>query len=258
MAIFFYSIFTLSLIASASACDRCLHQTKAVLFTNASALSYGACGYGSSATSFYNGHLAAAVPSIFKLGSGCGACFQVRCMDGKLCSKAGTEVIVTDVNNKNTQTELVLSSRALMAMANKGMEQNILKLGTANVEYKRVPCNYNGKNLGVRVEETSHKPGQYLAIKFLYQGGQTEIVAVDVAKVGSTSWGFLHRKSGAIWETSRVPAGALQFRMVVTSGYDRKTIWAKTVLPADWNVGVVYDSGVQIDDIAEEGCGRCD
>nr|GEW05315.1 expansin-like A1 [Tanacetum cinerariifolium] len=76
MAIFFYSIFTLSLIASASACDRCLHQTKAVLFTNASALSYGACGYGSSATSFYNGHLAAAVPSIFKLGSGCGACFQ--------------------------------------------------------------------------------------------------------------------------------------------------------------------------------------
>lgn len=58
-------------------------------------------------------------------------------MDGKLCSKAGTEVIVTDVNNKNTQTELVLSSRALMAMANKGMEQNILKLGATNVEYKR-------------------------------------------------------------------------------------------------------------------------
>nr|GEU39460.1 expansin-like A1 [Tanacetum cinerariifolium] len=53
-------------------------KTKAVLFTNAFALSYGACGYGVFATSFYNGHLAAGVPSIFKLGSGCGACFQVQ------------------------------------------------------------------------------------------------------------------------------------------------------------------------------------
>ena len=32
------------------------------------------------------------------------------------------------------------------------------------------------------MEESSKKPN-YLAIKFLYQGGQTEIVAVDVAQV---------------------------------------------------------------------------
>ncbi|GJQ98509.1 expansin-like A1 protein [Tanacetum coccineum] len=67
------------------------------------ALKDGAGGYGSSATTFYNGHLAGGVPSIFKLGSGCGACFQVRCMNGKLCSRTTTEVIGTDVNNKNTQ-----------------------------------------------------------------------------------------------------------------------------------------------------------
>jgi len=36
--------------------------------------------------------------------------------------------------------------------------------------------------LAVRVEESSKKP-DYLAIKFLYQGGQTEIVGVDVAQV---------------------------------------------------------------------------
>ncbi|XP_076942171.1 expansin-like A3 [Bidens hawaiensis] len=257
MAIYLYFLFTLSISASASACDRCLHQTKAVLFTNASALSYGACGYGSFATSFYNGHLAAGDPSIFKSGSGCGACFQVRCMDNKLCSKGGTQVIVTDLNNK-TETELGVSSRALMAMANKGMEQKILKLGSANVEYKRVSCDYKGKNLGVRVEESSNMKLNYLAIKFLYQGGQTEIVGVDIARIGSTNWSFLSRKSGAIWETTRVPVGAMQFRLVVTSGYDRKTIWAKSVLPANWNVGIVYDSGVQIDDVAEEGCGRCD
>lgn len=41
---------------------------------------------------------------------------------------------------------------------------------------------FKNHNLAVRVEESSKKPG-YLAIIFLYQGGQTEIVGVDVAQV---------------------------------------------------------------------------
>ncbi|KVH99608.1 hypothetical protein Ccrd_022156 [Cynara cardunculus var. scolymus] len=59
-----------------------------------------------------------------------------------------------------------------MAMGNKGMGQNLLKLGVANVEYKRIPCDYKGKNLAVTVEESSQKP-TYLAVKFLYQVDQT-------------------------------------------------------------------------------------
>lgn len=46
----------------------------------------------------------------------------------------------------------------------------------------RVPCDYKGKNLAVRVDESSQKP-YYLAISIFYQGGQTEIVSVDVAQV---------------------------------------------------------------------------
>lgn len=45
----------------------------------------------------------------------------------------------------------------------------------------RTPCEYN-KNLSIRVEERSRKPG-HLTIKFLYQGGQTDIMAVEVAQV---------------------------------------------------------------------------
>ena len=50
------------------------------------------------------------------------------------------------------------------------------------MEWNRVPCQYRNQNLALRVEEMSQKP-YYLAVKFLYQGGQTEIVGVDVAQV---------------------------------------------------------------------------
>jgi len=46
--------------------------------------------------------------------------------------------------------------------------------------------------------------------------------------------------------------------MVVTAGYDGKWLWAKKVLPGDWKNGVIYDSGLQITDIAQEGCSPCD
>lgn len=46
----------------------------------------------------------------------------------------------------------------------------------------RIPCEFGTKNLSVRVEEKSRIPN-YLSVKFLYQGGQTDIVAVDVAQV---------------------------------------------------------------------------
>ncbi|TYJ44484.1 hypothetical protein E1A91_A03G228600v1 [Gossypium mustelinum] len=242
-------------LSSANACDRCVHQSKASYFSDAAASS-GACGYGSLALTISGGHLAAGVSSLYKQGAGCGACFQIRCKDSKLCSSKGTKVTLTDLNHNN-QTDFVLTSRAFMAMANKGKGQDVLKLGIVDVEYKRIPCEYKNQNLAIRVEESSHKP-YYLAIKLLYQGGQTEIVAIDVAQVGSSNWSFMTRNYGAVWDSSRVPNGALQFRFVVTSGYDGKWVWAKNVLPADWKIGVIYDSGVQITDIAQEGCSPCD
>jgi hypothetical protein len=57
----------------------------------------------------------------------------------------------------------------------------------------RVPCEYKHRNLSVRVEDKSRAPGD-LAIRFLYQGGQTDIVAVDVAQV---------RYTAVLWMDSR-------------------------------------------------------
>ncbi|KAL2537878.1 Expansin-like A1 [Forsythia ovata] len=253
---FFLCLFFLLFSSATAVCDRCLHQTNVSFFSKDQALQSGACGYGSLAIGFNGGHLAAAIPTLYKQGAGCGACFQIRCKDNTLCSKVGTTVIVTDLN-KDNRTDFVVSRRAFMAMAKTGMGREILKLGIANVEYKRVPCDYKNKNLAIRVEESSQKP-HYLAIKFLYQGGQTEIVTVDVAQVGSPNWAFMSRSYGAVWESSRVPTGVLQLRFAVTAGYDGKWYWAKSVLPSDWKNGEIYDSGLQITDVAEEGCSSCD
>nr|GLL24537.1 expansin-like A3 [Ipomoea trifida] len=102
-------------------------------------------------------------------------------------------------------------------------------------------------NLAIRVEESSDSPS-YLAIRFLNLGAQTEIVAVDVAPVGSPNWNFMNRKTEAIWETNSVPSGPLQFRVVVTAGLEGKWYWASKVMPEDWRNGEIYDTGLHITD----------
>ncbi|XP_073030437.1 expansin-like A1 isoform X1 [Primulina eburnea] len=247
------------LASFATACDRCVHQAKVAFFSDEKALqsAVGACGYGSVAVGLNDGRLAAAAPAVYNQGVGCGACFQMRCNRGNICSKGGAVVLVSDRNGDNG-TDFVVSTKAFAAMAKKGKEHHLFQLGIIPVQYKRVPCDYaQNKNLSIRVQEMSQNP-YYLAISFLYQGGQTEIVSVDVAKVGSPNWNFMSRNNGAVWDTRRVPSGPLQFRFVVTSGYDGKWYWAKHVLPADWKAGAIYDSGLQINDTAKQGCSPCD
>ncbi|XP_073026586.1 expansin-like A1 [Primulina eburnea] len=251
----YFVIFHLASLATA--CDRCVHQAKVAFFSDDQALKSGACGYGSVAVGLNDGRLTAAAPAVYNRGVGCGACFQMRCTNGSICSEDGTVVLLSDKNVDNG-TDFVVSTKAFSSMAKKGKERDIFKLGVLPVLYKRVPCDYaKNKNLSVRIQEISQKPN-YLAISFLYQGGQTEIVAVDVAQVGSPNWNFMSRNYGAVWDTSRVPAGPLQLRFVVTSGFDGKWYWAKNVLPADWKIGGIYDSGLQINDIAKQDCSPCD
>ena len=78
-------------------------------------------------------------------------------------------------------------------------------------------------------------------------------------QVGSSNWRFMTREHGPAWSTAQAPAGPLQLRLVVTGGYDGKWVWAESeVLPRRWEAGRVYDAGVQVADVAQEGCYPCD
>ncbi|XP_021773664.1 expansin-like A1 [Chenopodium quinoa] len=251
---FFFLFFS----SASATCKQCVFS-KAAFFASSKGLSGGACGYGPYALDFHGGHVAAALPSIYKKGEGCGACFQIRCNNSAICSTKGTKIVVTDVHTDKTKsTQFVLSSRAFRAMALPGKDRQLLHVGIADVEYKRVPCVYKGQNLSIRVEEFSKFPN-YLAIKVLYQGGQTSILGGDVASVDNLSnWVYLSQNYGAVWDTDNAPSGKLVFRFIINSGFDSRYFYTNEgVLPANWKPGVVYNSSVQISDIALDGCVPC-
>lgn len=226
------------------------------------------CGYGAAEQLDGGGapHVAAAGADSFSAGAGCGACYQLRCRDRRVCGDGGVKVVV--VAGLANRTGFVLTREAFAAMMARprvsSNDQLLPGLGgnVVEVDFRRIPCEYKNRNLSVRIDEEGSRHPAHLAITFLYQGGQTDIAAVELshAHAQPPSWrpmAPVRRRGIVTWRTSSAPAGLLQLRLVVTAGVGGKWLRAGgDVLPADWRPGQVHDTGLRVRDVALSSCAR--
>lgn len=105
-------------------------------------------------------------------------------------------MVVTDFA-MGPNTDFVLSFQAFAKLARTNMAKLLIALGVIDVEYKRVPCQYPGTNVKVKVHEKSRYP-DYLAIVILYQGGESDITAVEVYEVILQPSNYVIRLNGTI------------------------------------------------------------
>lgn len=202
----------------------------------------GACGYGDYGRTIYDGNVGG-VSRLYRNGTGCGACYQVRCKVPQVCSEDGVRVVVTDYG-EGDKTDFILSTQAYSRLARPEATKELFAYGVVDIEYQRVPCQYPGFNLMVKVHENSRFP-EYLAIVILYQGGLTDITAVELQQAGCQQWGAMRKAYGAVWDMPNPPAGALNFRVLVSGRGEPKWVPLNIVIPGEWKAGAAYETANQ-------------
>ncbi|THF96672.1 hypothetical protein TEA_000859 [Camellia sinensis var. sinensis] len=157
----------------------------------------------------------------------------------------GVRVVVTDYG-EGDKTDFILSTRAYSRLARPNAALDLFAYGVVDIEYRRIPCQYPGYNLMVKVHEHSRFP-EYLALVMLYQAGQNDITATEVWQVQSSNkFDELGIAYGAVWDMANPPAGALNFRVQVSGSAGLKWVQLSSVIPSEWKAGAVYDTTIQL------------
>ncbi|CAN1195581.1 Expansin-like B1 [Linum perenne] len=201
----------------------------------------GACGYGEFGRNVNDANVAGVSYKLWMNGTGCGACYQVRCKTPSLCKEDGVNIVVTD-HGEGDRTDFILSPRAYGRMANRPEHAiELYKYGVVDVEYKRIACKYAGYNVLFKVNEHSKYPN-YLAIVLLYQAGQYDVMAVEIWQDDCKQWRAMRRAYGAVWDVASPPRGPVKLRFQVMSSVEVTWIEAKSVIPDEWKAGVTMSS----------------
>ncbi|KAG6387956.1 hypothetical protein SASPL_153152 [Salvia splendens] len=231
----------------AAPCADCFSQSRAAYYPNSDdkGTETGRCGYGAFGATINNGYVAA-VSDLYRDGLGCGACYQVRCTNGKYCSDKGVNVVITD-HGSSHDTDFIMSRRAFGRMAqNMDAGASLLALGVVDIEYRRVSCSYPNKNITIEIDESSSNP-HYLAFVIWYQQGMEDITAVQLCETQSYTCKLLDRSYGAVWTATSPPSGPLSVRMLLRDeNGDEKWIVPVNDIPDNWKAGDIYDSGAQV------------
>ncbi|KAL3619434.1 hypothetical protein CASFOL_037004 [Castilleja foliolosa] len=206
----------------------------------------GACGFGEYGRTVNNG-VVSGVSRLYKNGSGCGACYQVRCTIPGLCSGVGTKVIVTDYGEGH-YTDFIISVTGYASLAaSPSTAAELFAYGVVDVEYRRVPCVHVGYNLMLKVHEKSSWPS-YLAILPMYVSGVYDIIGVQVWVQECKEWRGMRKVYGAVWDMENPPIAVTNVRLqvVMSEGQVVKLVEMPNVIPTYWKPGVVYDTGFQL------------
>ncbi|KAK2987660.1 hypothetical protein RJ640_012939 [Escallonia rubra] len=204
----------------------------------------GACGYREYGRVVNGGDVSGA-SRLYRNGTGCGACYQVRCKGAPCCSEEGVKVVVTDYG-EGDRTDFILSTHAYANLARPGFALELFAYGVVDIEYKRIPCQYPGYNLLFKVHEHSRFP-DYLAIVILYQAGTYDTVALEVWQEDCKQWRPMRRAYGTVWDMPNPPKGALRFRIKVIRSDEAKWVQpSNPVLTSEWKAGVAYDTTIQL------------
>ncbi|RWR81005.1 Expansin/pollen allergen [Cinnamomum micranthum f. kanehirae] len=203
----------------------------------------GACGYSEFGKTINRGDVGA-VSRLYRNGTGCGACYQVRCTHVQLCTDNGVTIVATDYG-EGDHTDFILSPSAFVKLARPNMASELVAYGVVDIEYRRVPCQYPGNNFMFKIHEHSRFPN-YLALIILYQSGQRDVVAVELWQEDCQEWRGMRRAFGAVWDMPDPPKGLINIRFQV-SGVDGETwILLSNIIPGDWKTGAAYDSAIQL------------
>jgi hypothetical protein len=153
-------------------------------------------------------------------------------------------VVVTDYG-EGDRTDFILSTRAYSRLARPNAALELFSYGVVDVEYRRIPCQYPGYNLMVKVQEHSRFP-EYLALVILYQAGQNDITAVEVFQADCQQWRGMRNAYGAVWDLATPPPGAINMRFQVSGSAGQKWVQLSSVVPSEWKAGGVYDTSIQL------------
>ncbi|KAH7514266.1 expansin-like B1 [Ziziphus jujuba] len=205
--------------------------------------SSGACGFGEYGRTVNYGNVAG-VSRLYRNGTGCGACYQVRCTNPQYCTRGGVNIVVTDYG-EGDRTDFILSTKAYTKLAKPNLAQELLAHGVVDVEYKRISCKYYGYNLMFKVHEHSRYP-EYLAIIILYAAGQNDITAVELGQEDDDEWRPMRRAWGAVFDMPNPPEGSIDLKFQVKGSNGHDWVQSNNAIPSNWKAGGVYDSTIQL------------
>ncbi|KAI7988971.1 Expansin-like B1 [Camellia lanceoleosa] len=160
----------------------------------------GACRFGEYGRTVYDG----GVSGVSNLSD---RMELLRCKVPQLCTEDGVRVVVTDYS-EGDKTDFILSTRAYSRLARPNAALDLFAYGVVDIEYRRIPCQYPGYNLMVKVHEHSRFP-EYLTVIMLYQAGQNDITAAVSVAADCQQWRGMRKAYGARWDMANPPAGNL-------------------------------------------------